>query len=78
LVQLLVCILGIVLDLHRLLLGLLDYRVLVDDLLVELGEEERKLAHGLFDALDVVVAGADGTEDARGLAAAVGFELWAC
>lgn len=75
LVQLLVCIFGIVLDLHSLLLGPLDDGLLVDDLLVELGEEEGKLAHGLLDALDVVVTGADGAKNTRGLAATVGLEL---
>ena len=63
LVQLLVRILGVVLDLHSLLLGPLDDGLLVDDLLVELGEEKGKLAHGLLDALDVVVTGADGAKN---------------
>jgi hypothetical protein len=74
-VELLVGILGIILDLDCLLLGSLNDGLLVDDLLVELGEEEGKLAHGLLDALDVVVTGADGAKDARGLATAVRLEL---
>jgi hypothetical protein len=75
LVQLTSGSLGIALDLFSLLLGSLDQRLLVDDLLVKLREEECQLAHGLFDALDVIVSGADGTENAGGLAGAVGFEL---
>jgi hypothetical protein len=41
----------------------LDDGLLVDDLLVELGEEKGKLAHGLLDTLDVVVTGADGAKN---------------
>lgn len=73
--ELQVRLLRVALDLGCLLLCLDDLSFLVHDLLVELGEEERELRHGLLDALDVVVAGADGAEDARGLAGAIGLEL---
>jgi hypothetical protein len=56
--------LSILIDLDRLLLDLLDLRLLVNDLLIELLEEQCELGHSLLDALDVVVAGADGTKDA--------------
>ena len=68
-------ILGVVSDLDNLFFGSLDDRSLVVDLLVKLDEEVCQLAHGLLDALDVVVAGADCAEDAGGLTDAIGFEL---
>jgi hypothetical protein len=67
--------LGVFVDLDRLLLNLGDLCLLVDDLLVQLCEEQRELAHGLFDALDIVVASANGTENAGGLTATVALEL---
>lgn len=68
-------VLGVVDDLGGLLFGLCDLGFLVDDLFVELLEEQGQLGHGLFDALDIVVAGANGAEHGGGLAGAVRFEL---
>jgi hypothetical protein len=61
--------------LNSLVLNLFNLSFLVDDLLIELLEEQCELAHGLLNALNIIVAGADGTEDARSLTAAVALEL---
>lgn len=57
------------LDLHR--------RVFLHlDLLGQLLEQKAQIGDRGLDALDLVVAGADGTEGAVGGAGPVGFELW--
>lgn len=75
LVQLDMGLLALVDDNFCLLFGLLNLRLLVDDLLVQLLEELGKLDHGLLDALDVVVAGAHGSQNAVGMCGTVLLEL---
>jgi hypothetical protein len=67
--------LGVFVDLDRLLLDLSDLCLLLHDLLVQLCKEQRELAHCLFDTLDIVVASANGAENAGGLTATVALEL---
>lgn len=75
LVQMHVSGFGVLFYVFRVLLCLLDHRLLDHDCFGQVLEELVKLDQGALDLLDVIVARADGTEDGRGGGCAVGFEL---
>lgn len=74
-IQLRIPLIDILHHMRRSLLNLHRRVFLHLDLLGQLLEEEAEFGDGGFDALDLVVAGADGAEGAVGDAGAVGFEL---
>lgn len=62
-------------DLDGLVLDGFDLLLLVYNLFIQLLEQCRELDHGLLNALDIVVASANGAEDTRGLSGAIALEL---
>lgn len=67
---------GVLDDVIGLFFGGLDGRFLDDDCFGEILEKLVEFYQSMFNLLDIVVAGADGTEDRGSCAGSVGFELF--
>lgn len=67
---------GILDDVVGLFFGGFDGGFLDDDCFSEILEKLVEFYQSLFDLLDIVVAGADGSEDGGSCAGSVGFELF--
>jgi hypothetical protein len=73
--QLIVSLPSCLVDMISLFFDARDLRLLVDDLLVQVLEDQGQLAQCLLNALDIVVTSTNSAENARGLCAIVALDL---